>query len=343
MSLRRVATGSACGLAVVLLAAACSGGTAAPAPSPTPTAPPTTATVTPSPTPTPTPAVVWPLTGLPAPSAAAVAQPALVVKIDNTRSAAPQLGLSSADLVVEELVEGGLTRLAVLFQSAMPPVAGPVRSVRTTDAGIALPAGGVLVASGGASRVLKALDEAGLTVLTGGGNGLSRDRSRPAPYNVMLDPAEALAGLSAGVGGPAGPYLPWGSVPAGGTPVAGVDVRFSGARTSSWTWSEGLWALDGDRAAQGERFGPSTLLVLRVAVRDAGYEDPAGNPVPETVLVGSGAATLLTAGTAVEGRWSKAGVAAPLVLADAAGASLRVPPGRVWIELVPDSGSVTLR
>nr|WP_281386736.1 DUF3048 domain-containing protein [Jiangella mangrovi] len=280
---------------------------------------------------------------MPAPSAADIARPALVVKIDNTGGAEPQLGLSSADLVVEELVEGGLTRLAALFQSTVPPVAGPVRSVRTTDAGIALPAGGLLVASGGAQRVLKALDEAGVTVLSGGGNGLSRDHDRPAPYNVMLDPAEALAGLPTGAGVPVGPYLPWGPAPSGGAPVAGVDVRFSGARTSSWTWNDGLWVLDGDRAASGDVFGPATLLVLRVAVRDAGYEDPAGNPVPETVLVGSGAATLLTAGTAVEGAWSKAAPAAPLVLTDATGAPLHVPPGRVWIELVPDSGSVTLR
>ena len=339
-SWRRGTTASACGLAVVLLLAAC-GGSAAPAPSPSsvPPSPSATATVTPSPTPAP----VWPLTGLPAPSAADTARPALVVKIDNTGAAAPQLGLSAADLVVEELVEGGLTRLAVLYQSAVPPVAGPVRSVRTTDAGIALPAGGVLVASGGASRVLKALDEAGLTVLSGGGNGLSRDHDREAPYNVMLDPAEALAGLPAGAGVPAGPYLPWGPAPGGGRPVAGVDVRFSGARTSSWTWNDGLWVLDGDRAASGDVFGPATVLVLRVAVRDAGYEDPAGNPVPETVLVGSGVATLLTAGTAVECQWSKAAPAGPLLLTDAAGAPLHVPPGRVWIELVPDSGSVTLR
>lgn len=336
MRSRRVATASALLLAGALVAG-CGGGT-----TPSPSAPPTTDTPTPTATSTPTPAPAWPLTGLPAPSDADAARPALVVKIDNTAPAAPQLGLSSADLVVEELVEGGLTRLAALFQSAMPPAAGPVRSVRTTDAGIALPAGGVLVASGGAQRVLKALDEAGVTVLTGGGNGLSRDNSRTAPYNVMLDAAETLAGLPAGAAVPAGPYLPWGTPPAG-RPVGGADVVFSAARTSSWTWSDGVWVLDGDHAADGDRFGPATVLVLRVEVRDAGYEDPAGNPVPETVLVGSGAATLLTAGSAVEGSWSKESPAAPLTLADAAGAPLHVPPGRVWIELVPDSGAVTLR
>jgi hypothetical protein len=101
--------------------------------------------------------------------------------------------------------------------------------------------------------------------------------------------------------------------------------------------------LDGDRAAQGDAFGPASVLILYVNSRDAGYEDPAGNPVPETILVDAGAATLLTSGTAVDGHWSKASLDAPLVLLDGDGAPLHVPPGRVWIELVPPGGDVTLR
>ena len=38
----------------------------------------------------------------------------MVVKIDNTE-AQPQLGLGKADLITEELVEGGSTRLAVFY------------------------------------------------------------------------------------------------------------------------------------------------------------------------------------------------------------------------------------
>ncbi len=61
----------------------------------------------------------WPLTGaklegdLPD-------HPVYVVKIDNTSSSAPQLGLDQADLVVEEMVEGGLTRLAAFFYQRHP-------------------------------------------------------------------------------------------------------------------------------------------------------------------------------------------------------------------------------
>jgi hypothetical protein len=97
-----------------------------------------------------------------------------------------------------------------------------------------------------------------------------------------------------------------------------------------------------DLAAAGDEFRPANLLVLRVTTRDAGYLDPAGNPVPETVLEGSGEALLLTSGRVVDGRWSKAALTAPLQLRDLTGAALTVPPGPTWIELVPEAGSVEI-
>ena len=80
----------------------------------------------------------WPLTGLPA-EGAAPKHPVMVVKIDNTSSSSPQVGLGKADLVTEELVEGGSTRLAVFYYSQVPKSVGPVRSFRATDIGIVQP------------------------------------------------------------------------------------------------------------------------------------------------------------------------------------------------------------
>ena len=61
----------------------------------------------------------WPLTGLPVSGDEEAAQdhPVIVAKMDNTEASSPQIGLGSADLVVEELVEGGLTRLAAFYYS----------------------------------------------------------------------------------------------------------------------------------------------------------------------------------------------------------------------------------
>ena len=65
----------------------------------------------------------WPLTGLPVEGDDSAAQtyPVMVAKIDNTESSSPQIGLSSADMIVEELVEGGVTRLASRVQPSLAP------------------------------------------------------------------------------------------------------------------------------------------------------------------------------------------------------------------------------
>ncbi|MDI5790611.1 DUF3048 domain-containing protein [Bacillus licheniformis] len=44
--------------------------------------------------------------------------------------ARPQSGLSKADIVIEALSEGPITRLLAIYQSDMPEAVGPVRSAR---------------------------------------------------------------------------------------------------------------------------------------------------------------------------------------------------------------------
>ena len=60
-------------------------------------------------------------------------RPALAFKIDNVGAARPQSGINQADVVYEELVEAGLTRLIAIFQTESPSVVGPIRSARTSD------------------------------------------------------------------------------------------------------------------------------------------------------------------------------------------------------------------
>jgi Protein of unknown function (DUF3048) N-terminal domain/Protein of unknown function (DUF3048) C-terminal domain len=304
-------------------------------------------TPAPTPTTTPTAAAVQPLTGLPAPDGVPDS-PALVVKVDNTGNAAPQAGLGAADLVVEEPVEGGLTRYAAFFHSALPEQVAPVRSVRGSDIGIVGPTGGALLASGGASRVLGQLADAGLTLVTpGDAEGFSRDPERRKPHDVVVSPTQVLESSTAVQDlEPPPPYLPWATDdgPLPGGDVTAVDVAFSGGTRAIWTTgADGTWTRTDDLAPEGDRFTPTTLLVLRVTTVDAGYLDPAGNPVPQVVLEGSGDALLVHDGSVVAARWSRdADPTSPLELTDPEGERVRVPPGHTWIGLVPEAGSVQI-
>src|SRR5699024_2796891 len=94
--------------------------------------------------------VRWPLTGETAEEAdEGLGRAAVSVKIENSPAARPQVGLQRADIVWEQLVEGGMTRFVATYHSDLPEEVGPIRSIRPMDAAIAGPAGGVLAFSGG--------------------------------------------------------------------------------------------------------------------------------------------------------------------------------------------------
>ena len=284
----------------------------------------------------------WPLTGLPA-KGDAPKHPVMVVKIDNTGSSNPQVGLSKADLITEELVEGGSTRLAVFFYSQVPKRVGPVRSMRATDIGIVEPAQAVLVASGGAPATVRRVQAAGIRVVSEGGAGYSRDNSRRAPYNLFMDLPTLARTLKSS--GPPEAYFPWGDAkkfPAGQRARA-ISATFSGGHTTSWQFRNGKYVNLNSEAASGDEFRPDTVVVARVKVGDAGYKDPAGNPVPETKFIGKGQAMIFHNGSVVRATWTKKGLDAPVRLSTKAG-ELELPPGKVWMELVPtNGGNVTFR
>jgi hypothetical protein len=137
---------------------------------------------------TPAPTELAPLRGTVVP-AGSLTHPSLSVKIDNHEAARPQIGLERADIVFEELVEGGLTRYVGIWQSDIPDLLGPVRSIRPMDPDIISPFGGIVAYSGGqqmfvdmmkATPVVNAVfdyDRTGLFYRIG---------TRPAPHNVIV-------------------------------------------------------------------------------------------------------------------------------------------------------------
>ena len=279
-------------------------------------------------------AALWPLTGAPV-TGPTPDRPVLVTKIDNTEKSRPQVGLKKADLITEELVEGGMTRLAVFFYEQLPEVVGPVRSMRASDIGIVKPAHGVIVASGAAPPTLARMKRANVTYFEEGGPGYFREGSRSAPYNLMVDLPKLAKTVEKKAVVPAS-YLPWGKEAdfSGGQPARSIDAVFSRSHTTSWTYRGGRYVNENSNADPGERFVPDSVLVLRVRQGDAGYLDPAGNKVPETLYYGKGQAMLFHKGQVVRATWSKRAKRAPVRLRTAAG-PMKVPAGHVWIELVP--------
>ena len=331
----------------VLVVGACSSSPPKKVAAPTTSASPTP---TPTPAPAPPPPVVWPLTGV---ATTSVAQrPAVAVKIENSIDARPQTGLNSADMVWEEVVEGGITRYLAVFDSKLPPVIGPVRSVRPMDPAIAAPLHGLFAFSGGQKPFPELAAASGLQVLSmdAGSRGFYRSSARSAPHNVYAHLQTFLGQANAGHKAPppqqfvfAGP----GEQPTAlvsGLPAPALHLTLSALSDPVWTWvpSAGAWArFEGTRAARGsdgQQFRATNVVVLRVDVVNTGYRDPAHNPVPETKLIGTGQALVATGGKSVHATWTKGSVGSVLTLRGSDGAPIRLAPGSTWVELVPNHG-----
>jgi hypothetical protein len=285
----------------------------------------------------------WPLTGLKVRSSQTVKlrHRVLVAKMDNTVSSRPQVGLRQADMVVEELVEGGLTRLAVFYYSHLPRIVGPIRSMRASDIAVVSPVHASIVTSGAAPQTTARIRAAHIRFYAEGAKGTYRSARRAAPYNlfVRLRRVAAVAKRK-----PAIPrnYLAWGSASdlPHGRRVTKIRAQFSAVQTTRWVFRKGRYHNTNSNAPAYGQFPATTVLVLRVREGDAGYLDPAGNHVPVTLLRGAGQALLFHDGRIVFAAWHKGKAPASRIKLTTrnGGHQIEVPAGHTWIELVPVHG-----
>lgn len=278
-----------------------------------------------------------PLTGLPGfndPN-----RPALVVKIDNHPKAEPHIGINHADVVFEELVEGGLTRFAAVFHSQEADPVGPVRSVRSTDVGLLTQLNSPLFSSSGGNPGVRA-ELAGSSLVDIGHDKLPgeyrRMGGRSAPHNLVSS-TSGLRAASAGRGG-APPalfsYRAPGAAPATAVPASGVTVRFPSI-TASYSWTGSGWARTHRGKPhvddKGRRVTPTNVIV-QFAEYDRSRADANS---PEAITVGTGDAWVFTEGTLVRGRWSRRDGNSVTVFSDADGNPIQLLPGTTWVELAP--------
>jgi hypothetical protein len=333
-------------LALVLLfvASACGGGDDKPT---------TTTTVKPTTTTAPPPPAF--LTGLPQPSEDKQRRPALVVKVDNAPQARPQAGLDAADVVYEEVVEGGVVRFLAVFHSQDASTVGPVRSVRPVDPVIVSPLKGLFAYSGGAPQFVRLIKAAPVTLvgfdeLT---KAYSRRRDRPAPHNLFTSTAALYKGAKedAVPPPPLFTYLskdqPFGV--AGGSPLTYLLVQVGGATRTEWTWdaAKSVWLRSTNGTPHtvegGAQLGFTNVIVQFVRYTNTGSRDPAGFSVPTAEVTGTGDAWILSNGRLVKGRWAKPTASAVTEYKDSSDLPIAITPGTTWISLAPIGAGTTVR
>jgi hypothetical protein len=297
--------------------------------------------------------VTAPLTGVQyeenTPEALQLQKPSVACKIDNGSEAPrPQSGLNSTDIVFDEMVEGGLTRLVAIWHSAQPDGIGPVRSIRPMDPDITSALGGIVCFSGGQAVFVNMIKQAPVFVAsetTEQGKGtFSRSSDRIAPHNVIVN-VQKLASDHPELTPPAAQFqygkdVQTSSAGAAGVAVTKFEVKFPSASALWEPTSDGnkwLRTQDGKPLTDkldGAQVAATNIVVMSVKI-DRSYLDRKYGHIPKTLMIDTGKAWVFTGGKYVEATWTKASATSPIVLTDAAGAPVLLAPGNTWVELMP--------
>jgi len=287
------------------------------------------------------PSYPFPLTGLL--SEEKPSHRAIAVMINNHPKARPQSGLQKADVVIEALAEGGITRFLAIFQSEFPERIGPVRSARDYYIRLAKGFDGLFVFHGWSPEAKKLIESQYIDSLNGlfyDGTLFQRVAFRKAPHNSYISYKSILKGAEkAGcdLDTPPAPYR----FLSGGETVEGEDVR---SVAVSYSTDDFLVRYEYDPAAEKyKRYsggaqtvdydtGDPVLLdnVLIVEMDHASLNDGSGRIAID--LESGGRGYLLQKGKMRKIRWEN--VNGRIVPYDGT-EQARLVPGKTWINIVP--------
>ncbi|HVC15120.1 MAG TPA: DUF3048 domain-containing protein [Acidimicrobiales bacterium] len=294
-----------------------------------------------------------PLTGTPAPGGAVPGRSALAVKVDNYPTARPQTGLTAADIVFEEPVEGGITRLAAVFQCHGTTTVGPVRSARNIDIGILGEFGNpLLVHVGGIQPVIDNVVSSPISDFELGDYTTSivqHPPGRVAPYDTYTSTTTVWQMRSTATHPPQPVFRFSPAVPTG-TAVKSVSIPFSIYSPVVWKYDATtkkflrFYRTSADMLADGVQNSASNVVVQFVNVFYGPWiENSEGGLEVQANLAtnASGKAIVFRNGVRITGQWSRSSLGQPTSFTNSAGQPIAMKPGNTWVELVPTTVNVT--
>ena len=278
----------------------------------------------------------------------------LVVKIDDTNAAHPQIGVESADLVYVEQVEGGLTRLAAIYTSKLPPLIGPIRSARISDIELLAQFGRVGFAySGAQSKMRPVIAAANLENLSAERNPPSiygKDPNRPGPVDMILKPDLLLERANANpktrIETATASVFPFGDAPKGETNTAIAKIKWPSAKYElRWDSTNEKWLIyfneKPNMAANGEQLYADTAIIQIVSITPSIYGDKFGEITPFSKTTGSGKAVMLRDGLSYQISWQRNLETDLTTWKSEDGGVANFKPGRTWIFLTDKAPVLT--
>ena len=278
----------------------------------------------------------------------------LVVKIDDTNAAHPQIGVEDADVVYVEQVEAGLTRLAAVYTSKLPPLIGPIRSARISDLELLAQFGRVGFAySGAQSKMRPVIAAANLENLSAERNPPSiygKDPNRPGPVDMILKPDLLLERANSNpkikIDSPTVSVFPFGQAPKGETKTATAKVKWPSAKYElRWDSIAQKWLIyfngKPNLAASGEHLFADTAIIQIVSITPSIYGDKFGEITPFSETIGTGKAVMLRDGFSYQINWQRDTETDLTRWKTIDGETANFKPGRIWIFLTDQAPVLT--
>ena len=327
--------------------------TPTPTKTPRPLVTPVAPTSTPEPpTPTPTPeSDRCPLTGEAMEEPEKALRRPLIVKIGNDKRSRPQSGLHKADIVIEHLTEGGITRFDAVYLCQDFEKIGAVRSARLIDIPLAYMFDGIFAHAGASGGVIWVLDkETNFPRLdeTQGDPGFQRGPPSNWPYNTFTD-TDTLWQIAQEQGwqfpmrvSPLsfGPLDPATSKETRGE----IMIPYFVDNRVGWRWDAAtqrnlrfLNETASLEASSGEQISAANVIVIWAEHEETDIIEDEYNYVHSLriILNGEGKAAIFRDGYLVPVHWVWAGAGNMLSFFDEAGKPIPLAEGNSWIEVVP--------
>lgn|GEM_PF-543384 len=278
----------------------------------------------------------------------------LAVMIENHPDARPQSGLAYADVVLEAPAEFGISRFIAFFITRESPVVGPVRSARKYFVLWAKEFNPIYIHAGGAPGAAGLADQIGLvrTNALWDGRAFYRTQDRVAPHNLYTSTSalrryEKMIGRSLKGGTWGGLLFKDQSIKQPGRRAEYINIHFNDWYYAEWRWDPKtntyLRWMQGEPAIEritGEQIRASTVIVRVHQIHRIPGDDKAREDVQ---VFGSGPAYIFQDGTVQKATWKKTSIKQPTIYLDKDGKQIKVNKGAVWIQAIPQYGSLDWR
>lgn len=279
----------------------------------------------------------------------------VAVMIENSQAARPQTGLTSADLVYEAVTEGGITRFMAVFSQKYPDKAGPVRSARSYFIDWLSEYDAIYAHAGGSPTALGRIGEYSIKDYPHSNDvyyreaqaGLASEHTLYLDVGKLFLSSQSKRGWSGVSDFPSWLFKDPAATVSQSKPIT---INFSSAPFKViWRFDEVnnlyLRELSGaphkDKVS-GEQITAKTIVAMTVNhAANPPYKGTGKESEWNMSTIGTGAVSVFFDGNKIDGIWKKPSRTERTRFYDASGNEIKLNRGKIWIEVVPQEGTVT--